>query len=378
VTGVTLFGLLSIVVLLFALAGCGGSSSSSSSASTEASESAEATEAAETSESAESSEGEEEPAAEEEAGAGEETPYNGPEAELPTSYEPPKAAGGNCTLGYQNIYGAIPGLKVQQEGAEKEAANLGCKLIALDDQLNLTTQVNNFNQLLSQNVEGIVVFPLVPKALGPSVAQASSRGIPVMSNSTPPAVTEPLPKGFAARILQGFDEIAFLRARYVAEEHPGAKFVTMGLAQPVASLVYFTERAKYWGEKFGLEYLGDIDAQEDNPGSASNAASALFSKYPDAEALFAYNDNSAVAAGAVAKASGKEVAICGNNGQSAAVNAIESGTMACTGYTNFEPMGEQLVRGLYRLIHEEELPETAKAEVSLITKENASEITPIG
>ena len=348
-------GVLLPVVMVVVLAGCGSGSSSSSSGSTTSSEEGGG------------------------GGSSSQQPYTGPEKDLPTSYEPPKSSGGGkCVLGYQNIYGAIPGLKVQQEGAEKEAANLGCKLIALDDQLNLTTQVNNFNQLLAQNVEGIVVFPLVPKALGPSVAEASSRGIPVMSNSTPPAVTEALPKGFAARILQGFDEIAFLRARYVAEQHPGAKFATMGLAQPVASLVYFTERAKYWGEKFGLEYLGDIDAQEDNPGSASNAASALFSKYPEVEALFAYNDNSAVAAGSVAKASGKEVAICGNNGQSAAVNAIENGTMACTGYTNFEPMGEQLVRGLYRLVKGEDIPETAKAEVSLITKENASEITPIG
>ena len=90
--------------------------------------------------------------------------YDGPEAGLPSEYEAPKKLA-NCTIGYQNISGAISSLAAEQEAAEEEAKALGCKIVALDDQLNPTTQVNNFEQLLTQKVSAIVVYPIVPSAL---------------------------------------------------------------------------------------------------------------------------------------------------------------------------------------------------------------------
>jgi ABC-type sugar transport system substrate-binding protein len=359
-----------VLLLALVLSACGGGSSSTSAGSEPTSE--------------EPATSETEPASAEEPAEGEggesaaTIAYDGPEKGLPVEYPEPAKSGNECKIGYQNIYSAIPAMSEQQKGAEKEAQNLGCDLVTLDDELDLTTQVNNFNQLLSQNVGDVIVFPLVPKSLGPSVGEANSKNVPVVSNSSPPAATEPLPKGYATRILQGFDEGAYLRAKYVAEEHPGAEFAVMGLAQPVASLQYFSQRAKYWGERFGLKYAGEVDAQEDNPASASQAMSALLGKYPDVEALFTYSDNSAVAAGLVAKTSQREVAICGNNAQTDAVKAIEDGTMACTIYANFQDMGAQLVRAAYDLAEGQKLPETAKAELTLVTKENASEIEPIG
>jgi ribose transport system substrate-binding protein len=354
VRGKSLFAGSGMIVLLMVLvAGCGSSGSSSSSSAGESTGAEGGSKAATIA-------------------------YDGPEKGLPVEFPEPASTTAGCKIGYQNIYSAIPAMSEQQKGAEAESKNLGCELVTLDDQLSLTTQVNNFNQLLSQHVNDVIVFPLVPKSLGPSVSEAGSQNVPVVSNSSPPAATEPLPKGYSVRILQGFDEGAYLRAKYVAEQHPGAEFAVMGLAQPVASLVYFSERAKYWGERFGLKYAGEVDAQEDNPGSASQAMAALLGKYPNLEALFTYSDNSAVSAATVAASSQKEIAICGNNAQTDAVKAIEAGTMACTIYANFQDMGAQLVRAAQDLNEGMKVPETAKAELTLVTKENAAEIEPIG
>jgi ribose transport system substrate-binding protein len=375
VTGRGLFALAVLAVMALVIAGCGSSGSSSSSASTTSSEGSAGSEETENASSDESS-GEESG----EEGAGAIPAYNGPEAKLPSEYEVAKEKLANCSIGYQNISGAISSLAAEQEAAEEEAANLGCKITALDDQLNPTTQVNNFEQLLTQKVSAIVVYPIVPSALAPSLGKAEAASIPVISDTTPPQVTTPLPKGYVSRVQQGWDKVAYLRAKYVAEEDPGAEFVIMGLAAPVESLEYLGERTKYWAEKFGLKFAGQIDAQEDTPASASTAMSGIVGKYPNAGAIFAYNDNAAVAASTVAKASQSSATICGANGQKEAFQAIESGAMACTVWIDFDELGKQLVRGVYDAAAEPEtkLPETVVVPVEIVDSENVGSLEPIG
>jgi ABC-type sugar transport system substrate-binding protein len=210
--------------------------------------------------------------------------------------------------------------------------------------------------------------------------QAEAAGIPVISDTTPPSLEEELPAGYVSRVTQGWDQVAYLRAKHVAEESPGAEFAILGLAAPVTSLEYLGERTKYWAEKFGLKFAGQIDAQEDNPSAASTAMSAIVGKYPDVGAVFAYNDNAAVAASTVAKASQSEAEICGGNGQKEAFQAIESGSMSCTVLIDFDTIGQQLVQGAYNSIAEPEtkLPETIVPPVQLVDSETVGELTPIG
>jgi ribose transport system substrate-binding protein len=315
------------------------------------------------------------------ASAAAQVAYDGPEKGVPASFPTPaKTHVGKCAIGYQNAYAAIPALTVQQQGAQAEATKLGCSLIALDDQISPTTQVNNFNQLVSQHVNAIVVFPLVPQALGPEVAKAAASGISVVANTTPAAANTPLPTGYSVRVLQGFDTVAYFRAKYIASLHPGANVVIMGLAQPVASLQYFSERAAYWSKQFGLHVLGEVDAQQDNPASASTAMSEVLSQYPTVQALFAYNDNSAVAAGLIAKSSGKHVLICGNNGQANVFKAIEAGEVTCTALLDAYGMGEQEALGAYDLITKQggKLPQSVLAKETLVTAANVRSFTPVG
>ena len=45
-----------------------------------------------------------------------------------------------------------------------QAKVFGCKVIALDDQLSPDKQVSNMQQLLAQEVDAIIFYPLDPKA----------------------------------------------------------------------------------------------------------------------------------------------------------------------------------------------------------------------
>jgi ribose transport system substrate-binding protein len=307
--------------------------------------------------------------------------YTGPEANLPHAYPAPTVkAGLKCHLGYMNIYAAIASLAEEQKAAAKEASRLGCSFTALDDQLSLTTQVNDFNQLIAQHVSAILAFPIVPSALAPSVAKARAADILVIGQNTPVAADQPLPSGYATDILQGFDTTAYDRVKDVAASAPGASFGIIGLAQPVASLQYLDQRTKYWAQKFGLKFTGEADAQQDNPASASTAASGLLAKYPSMKVVFAYNDNAAVATSTVARGLNRSsVLISGSNGQTEATQAIQAGHMFSTTQQNFDQVGTQMVDAAYDLLSgTKTLPKFVVVPVTEVNKANVASITPIG
>ncbi len=306
--------------------------------------------------------------------------YSGPEAALPHTYPAPAGKPAACRLGYMNIYGAIASLAEEQKAAAAEAKRLGCSFVALDDQLSLTTQVNNFNQLTSQHVAAILCYPIVPSALAPSVRKAVAAHIFVVGQNTPVAADQPVPAGYSTDVLQGFDTTAYDRVKDVAAASPGASFGILGLAQPVASLQYLNLRTKYWAAKFGLKFAGQVDAQQDNPGSASTAASGLLAQYPSMKVIFAYNDNAAVAASTVARTSARtSVLIVGSNGQAEAVAAIKAGHMFATSQQNFDQVGTQMVDAAYGLLAGvKNLPKFVVVPVTEVNKSNAASVTPIG
>jgi ribose transport system substrate-binding protein len=285
----------------------------------------------------------------------------------------------SCKIGYQNIYSAIPALKAAQDAAEAEAKALGCDFIALDDKLTPTTQVDNFNQLIAQGVDAILVYPIVADGLTPSIKKAQEAGIKIVAQDTPVDASQPLLPGYDSIVLQGFDTAAYLRAAGIAKAQPGASFGIIGLGAPVEAVAYFNDRTKYWAEKFGLKFLGRQDVTSDDAAAAASTASGMFAKYPDMDALFCYNDNTAVAAATVAKSSGKsDVKIVGNNGQSSAFEAIKAGDMFSTQLTDTAGLGKQMVDGAYNLIAGVEVPERVVVNVEQVDKDTVDDLTPIG
>jgi ribose transport system substrate-binding protein len=359
-------GTLSVVVLTLALTACSSSKSTAGSSS----DSSSSTSSAPSSATASA------------ISAGSTTiAYNGPELGLPTIKVPTIKPGTKCSIGYQTIIASVPGQKAQADAAGAEAKRLGCSYKALDDMVTPTTQVNNFNQLVAQKVNAILIFPIVSKALTPSLAKAKAAGIFVIGQSAPIASDSPPIAGYATDGLQMSDTEAYLRVKSVAAAHPGATFVEMGLAAPVELLQYYAARTKYWAAKFGLKYLGEIDAASDNPQGYAQATTAIIGKYPNLQALFTFGDNSAVGAAAVMQTSGKKtVLISGGDGSKNAVDAIKKGTVFNTPHPDFLLHAKLMVDAAYDEITKQNLPLPSKfgVPVVLVTKANAATVTPVG
>lgn len=321
------------------------------------------------------------PVASTKAAGGATVPFDSPEAKLPTIKVPSIIAGTKCSIGYQNVFAAVPALKAEQDAAEKEAKRLGCTFQAVDDQAQPVNQVNHMNQFIAQKVNAIVVFPNVSSALAPSVANAVKQGIFVLGENAPPQVGASPLDGYSTNGVQGVDTETYLRVKSVAEKSPGASVVVMGLAAPVQVVTYYTERTKYWAAKFGLNVLGQIDAQTDSPAGVAPAMSAVVAKYPKVQAVFTYNDTAAVASSAIAASSGRtDILISGGDGSANAISAIKTGKVFNTVQPGILARGALLMDAAYNLITKQNLPlpKTFGVPVTLITQANAETATPIG
>lgn len=315
------------------------------------------------------------------AAGGSAVAFDSPEANLPTIKVPKIIPGTKCSIGYQNVFAAVPALKAEQDAAQKEAERLGCTFRPVDDQATPVNQVNHMNQFIAQNVNAIVVFPNVSTALAPSVATAVGHGIFVLGENAPPQVGVLPLDGYSTNGVQGVDTETYLRVKSIAEKSPGASVALLGLGAPVQVVTYYTARTKYWADKFGLNVLGEVDAQADSPAGVAPAMSAILAKYPKVQAVFAYNDTAAVASSAIAASSGrKDILISGGDGSANAIEAIKAGAVFNTVQPQILTRGTLLMDAAYDLITKQNLPlpKTFGVPVKLITQANAADATPIG
>lgn len=317
----------------------------------------------------------------ESTGASESRTYSGIDSTLPARFPKPVKKSATFKVGFLQIEHSIPVLAAEQSGAEAEAKKLGLELIVKDANLDIEKQTAEFEQLLAQGVKAIAVYPVVPKTLAPQLAKAKAAGIPVISTDARPDISQPLPKGYTADVEQSLDYEAFELTKAVSEAKPGASFAVMGLGAPVEALQYLARRQRYWGEKFGLKYEGEIDAKQDNPAGYSAAATAILAKDPNVGAILTYVDAAALSTSSVVRSSGRTgILITGaQGGEAATIEAIKAGSIFATYSPPWAETGAEMIRGAYSEVTNQNLPlpETVTLKGTLVTKANASEFTPV-
>jgi ABC-type sugar transport system substrate-binding protein len=274
-----------------------------------------------------------------------------------TLAEPTPRPGTEFKVGFLNTNAGQPILLSMQEAAEAEVKRLGGSFVGLDASSDPQKQASQLSQLISQHVNVIVGDPVVATALGPGIAQARKAGIPFVAIGTPADESRsPIP-GAVTSISQGFDYTAYRTMKALAAEHPGATFATMGFALPVDQLVFMVNRMQYWGEHFGLKFLGRVDTTSDNPMGFGPAASAIVSKYPNVQIIVTFNDQSAVAAATTVASSGKRVAVATPNAaESATAAALKGGKLDVVYRTPWEQLGVQSVIAAYDTLTGQNLP----------------------
>jgi ribose transport system substrate-binding protein len=303
-------------------------------------------------------------------------PYTGPERGLPLAMpKVVKKPGAQVRVGFQVVAdneSNVAAVKLMRA----EAKRLGVELMILYNHVRADKQVTDFDQMIAQKVDGIVFYPLDPKAVRPSIRKANRAGIPLFAQDAMLPGEKP-PAGITSTIISGRDHQAYLQVKEMARIKPRGKIVVVGLGLPVAALEYYVRRVQFWAKKAGLEVLGRVDNPTDNEAGAEQAMRGALGRFPDIDGIIAYNDPSALGAYAAARAAGKrDVAAIGNNGGNDGRAGVERGRLAATVQVDWPGMVVELMRGAYiRATNPKaKLPKVLLTRTVLVNKANLNRV----
>lgn len=284
--------------------------------------------------------------------------YPGFEKAYPAAFHvPTKRAGKQFTIGCQNPVN--PGNETTAvfcKGVQAEATALGMKYIGLDDDLSVSKQVTNFNQLLAQGANAIVLYPLSPNSLRASLAKAKAQGVTVIGLNVTFTKSAKAP-GYAAQVWEGRDHEAYLSVAEMAQLIPHGKVAIIGIGIPVPALKYLVRRYRYWAKKFGLQVIGEQDNPSDDITGGQKAMSGLLGKFGQIDGVLAYNDPSAVGAYTAARNEGRSgIKIIGINGSSLGISALKAGHVSAIVQVDAVNQGAQAAAAAYDVLTKQGLP----------------------
>lgn len=306
-------------------------------------------------------------------------PYTGFEKQYPTSFPVPKIVPGHhFTIGCENpVNAGNPTTTTFCDGVQAEARALGMRYIGLEDDVSVSKQVTNFNQLLAQGANAIVLYPLAPNSLSASLARAKSQGVAVIGLNVTFTKSAAAP-GYDAQVWEGRDEEAYLSVAEMAKLAPHGNIVTIGIGIPVPALKYLVQRFDYWSTQFGLHVLGDQDNQTDDISGGQQAMTGLLGKFGTIDGVLAYNDESAVGAYTAARGEGRTgIKITGINGSSIGLDALRAGHVSAIVQVDAVNQGAQAAIAAYDELTKQgmPLPPVVVRGPRLITKANIDSVS---
>lgn len=239
-------------------------------------------------------------------------------------------------VGFAQTESNNPWRIAQTDSMKSEAARLGNQLVYTDAAASAAKQVADVNSMIAQGVDLIFLAPREEKPLVPAVMAAKRAGIPVILLDR--RVDESLAK-------PGRDYVAFIGSDFVAEGRRAGEALakamggnariiqiegTTGSSPANDRRKGFEEGIKATpGMKIIASQSGDFVRDK-----GRQVAETLLQAHPDANALYAHNDEMAIGAIAALEAAGKkpgqDVMIVSVDGTHDALQAIIDGKMLAT------------------------------------------------
>lgn len=206
---------------------------------------------------------------------------------------------------------------------------------ALDGQAKLEVQVSLMDTLISQGTSVIFLQPVDSVGVAPSIAKAKRAGIAVITLNID--ATEP----HAAHVEMNHYFGAMDIAKAMGNAMGGKGKVAILNAPP--GIIIRDQRTN--GLVDGLKkYHPDIQVVADQVADwdrkkAQDVLTTILAANPDITGVYGVNDSMALGAMDVAKDKGLKLVIFGNDGEKAALEAIEAGDMTGTQYTDVFQQG---------------------------------------
>jgi ribose transport system substrate-binding protein len=266
-----------------------------------------------------------------------------------------RSGSGSATVTYSNPVGSQPGQQDIVFGFKDGADELGWKAESIDANLSPDKQVADIATMVNQGVDGIASWTLDPGAAAGAYNQAKGAGIPVVGvNSEGPGISTTV--WWENNLCGPGSPIADV-AKYIADERPGAEVLEVG-GPPVPSIQAYEKCFADNAKKQGLTIAGEAHNTKDTAATAQPLVADLLTKTPDVDAIWAYNDASALGASAALTSKGEKVfdgsndgvIVFGQNGDADAIAAIRDHRLTGTVDPDHVATGWALVKALSGLV----------------------------
>jgi len=258
-----------------------------------------------------------------------------------------------------------------EKGVRDACEKFGYGYIMLDQNSDPQKMVQDINSLVGQKVDGIVITPVDPGAIGPAVQNARDAGIPVVCADI--GKTGPVNALLISNNYKGGQ----MAMEYIDKQMKGksnnSKKVGVGRVKP--QWTYARERGQGFMDKakeLGYEVASEIVVETPSAEGGYDTMQQIMSAAPDVVGVFVSSGREAVGAANAVKASGKDIIVVGYNGDPEELQSIEDGVLNATVAQQPWFIGYEAVRILKEILEEGKKYEDAvvPVKVELLTPKN--------
>lgn len=263
-------------------------------------------------------------------------------------------------------------------GAEAAAKAGGDDIVSLDANGDVTKQNNDLQDLITRGVNVLIVNPVNPDAVAPSLEAAKAAGIPVIT------VDRDVRGGATSYVGRNNEKMGALvgEAAVAYFQKKGAKNVKIIEIQGDPGGTVMAARRDGFDkvvEAAGIKIVRGPYAEYIRA-NAVTAMQDLLQANPDLNAVYAHNDDMAVGALQVLKENGRtDVVVFGVDGLSEAVKIMtNSDQYIATTLNDPRYLGDVTIQTARRIAAGEKVPSFVDAGTTVVTKENASKFPTTG
>ena len=273
--------------------------------------------------------------------------------------------------------------QTMRDGIQAEADKMGIKvdIYAANTEDDVEGQVTLLENAISTGYKAIGVAPISDVNLNNAIADATSKGIKIVDIDEKVNMDALAELGGACYAYVATDNVAVgkLGADYLIEQIGGAGEVA--IVEGKAGAVSGENRrdgAKAAFEAAGLTIVESQPADWDRT-KAYDVATNYITAHPDLKAIYCCNDTMAMGVQEAVEASGKDIKVCGTDGNDDAIQSVADGKLTATVAQDPAAVGAKGLQLMVEAVENDAAMEIG-AEVPvygidaiLITSENASE-----
>jgi ribose transport system substrate-binding protein len=258
-----------------------------------------------------------------------------------------------------------------EKGVRDACEDFGFDYVMLDENSDPMKMVQDINSLVGQKVDGIVVTPIDPGAMGPAVQNARKAGIPVVCADI--GKSGPVNALLISNNYKGGELAAQYLDTLFKKDKIKSKIVGCGDCLPQWTYARqrgegFRDMAKKLGYTVGSNIVVAVASAE----GGYDTMQQIMSAAPNVAGVFFVSGREATGAANAIKASGKKIHVVGYNGDPEELLAIKEGIMAATVAQEPWLIGYESVRIMKEILVDKKKYEDAvvPVDVELVTPDN--------